>query len=114
MAEAFWRRGWVRWAAWLALLAAWTYGLLSPDAPEAVGSILPPPLRFWAAKGLHVGAYACLAFAAAWVPLCGRWLAWLGLHVVVLLSFRNRFAVLTNLTWRYLAYPRNVNVIVGN
>ena len=42
------------------------------------------------------------------------WLAWLGLHVVVLLSFRNRFAVLTNLTWRYLAYPRNVNVIVGN
>jgi len=42
------------------------------------------------------------------------WLAWLVLHVVVLLSFRNRFAVLTNLTWRYLAYPRNLNVIVGN
>ena len=79
MAEAFWRRGWFLWAAWLALLAAWTYGLLSPTAPQTVGAVLPTGLRFWAAKGLHVGAYAFLTFAVAWLPGGGRWLAWLGL-----------------------------------
>ncbi len=41
------------------------------------------------------------------------WLAWLALHVMVLLSNRNRFAVITNLAVRYLNWPRNVNVIVG-
>lgn len=42
------------------------------------------------------------------------WLAWLGLHVWVLLSKRNRFSVITNLASRYLAYPKNVNLIVGD
>jgi hypothetical protein len=36
------------------------------------------------------------------------------LHVMVLLSNRNRFAVITNLTVRYLSWPRNVNVILGD
>ena len=42
------------------------------------------------------------------------WLAWVGLHVFFLLSNRNRFAVLTNLAVRYLSWPRNTNVILGD
>ena len=68
-----------RWAGWLALLAAWTFGLLSPAAPATLGAALPSGLRFWAAKGLHLAAYAVLALAAAWLPPGGRWLAWIGL-----------------------------------
>lgn len=40
------------------------------------------------------------------------WLAWLGLHVVMLLGTRNRMATLTNLAVRYLGPSRNV--IVGD
>lgn len=79
---------------------------------------LPPTDFSYKDKGIMatIGRRAAVAQAPNLPGFTGTlaWLAWLGLHVVVLLSFRNRFAVLTNLTWRYLAYPRNVNVIVGN
>ncbi|WP_460433695.1 NAD(P)/FAD-dependent oxidoreductase [Angustibacter speluncae] len=42
------------------------------------------------------------------------WLAWVALHVFFLLSNRNRLAVMTNLAVRYLSWPRNVNVILGD
>jgi NADH dehydrogenase len=41
------------------------------------------------------------------------WLAWLGLHVVFLLGFRNRFAVLLNWAWRYIWWHRGTRVIAG-
>lgn len=41
------------------------------------------------------------------------WLAWLVLHVVVLLGRRNRAAVLLNWAWRYVAWRRGPRVIVG-
>ena len=34
------------------------------------------------------------------------WLAWLGLHLVYLMGFRNRLNVLVNWTWNYLTYDR--------
>jgi len=43
------------------------------------------------------------------------WLAWLGLHLVYLIGFRNKIVVLTNWTWRYLSWgsgPRPV--IIGD
>jgi NADH dehydrogenase len=42
------------------------------------------------------------------------WLAWLGLHVYFLLGGRNRMVTLLNLSARYLTWPRNLNVIVGD
>jgi NADH:ubiquinone reductase (H+-translocating) len=42
------------------------------------------------------------------------WLAWLGLHLVYLLGYRNRIATLINLTWRYLAWGHGGGVIVGD
>jgi NADH dehydrogenase len=39
------------------------------------------------------------------------WLAWLFLHLVLLIGFRNRFAVLLNWAWEYLFYDRPVRLI---
>jgi NADH dehydrogenase len=42
------------------------------------------------------------------------WLAWLALHIYFLLGGRNRLVTLLNLSARYLTWPRNLNVIVGD
>jgi NADH:ubiquinone reductase (H+-translocating) len=42
------------------------------------------------------------------------WLAWLALHIYFLLGGRNRVVTLLNLSARYLTWPRNLNVIVGD
>ncbi len=62
-----------------------------------------------------IGRHAAVAQLPAGISFRGwlAWLAWLGLHILFLLSNRNRFAVMTNLAVRYLNWPRNVNVIVG-
>jgi len=42
------------------------------------------------------------------------WVAWLALHIYFLLGGRNRLVTLLNLSARYLTWPRNLNVIVGD
>ncbi|MBV9161876.1 MAG: NAD(P)/FAD-dependent oxidoreductase [Pseudonocardiales bacterium] len=42
------------------------------------------------------------------------WVAWLGLHIVMLLGNRNRLSTLLNLSWRYLAWPSGNSLIVGD
>ncbi len=42
------------------------------------------------------------------------WFAWLGLHLVYLLGYRNRISTLINLSWRYLAWGHGGGVIVGD
>lgn len=41
------------------------------------------------------------------------WLAWFVLHIMFLLGFRNRAAVLLNWAWRYVAWHRGPRVIAG-
>ncbi|MEM7140307.1 MAG: NAD(P)/FAD-dependent oxidoreductase, partial [Actinomycetota bacterium] len=40
------------------------------------------------------------------------WLAWLALHLVMLIGFRNRANVLVNWAWNYLTYDRGSRVVV--
>jgi NADH:ubiquinone reductase (H+-translocating) len=40
------------------------------------------------------------------------WLAWLGLHLVYLIGFRNRLVVLLNWSWRYFNWPSGPRLIV--
>lgn len=40
------------------------------------------------------------------------WLMWLGLHLVYLIGFRNRVAVLVNWSWNYLTYDRSARTLV--
>ena len=55
--------------------------------------------------------------AVAWIfnriPLTGyiAWVAWLGLHILTLMGFRNRLNVLVNWIWNYLTYDRSVRII---
>jgi NADH dehydrogenase len=39
------------------------------------------------------------------------WLAWLGLHLVYLIGFRNRANVLVNWAWNYLTYDRGSRIL---
>ncbi len=39
------------------------------------------------------------------------WLAWLGLHLVYLIGFRNRANVLVNWAWNYLTYDRGARLL---
>jgi NADH:ubiquinone reductase (H+-translocating) len=41
------------------------------------------------------------------------WWAWLFLHVVMLIGFRNRAVVLVNWAWNYLTYDRGLRAILG-
>jgi NADH dehydrogenase len=40
------------------------------------------------------------------------WLMWLGLHLVYLIGFRNRAAVLVNWSWNYLTYDHSARTLV--
>jgi NADH:ubiquinone reductase (H+-translocating) len=42
------------------------------------------------------------------------WLAWLVLHLVMLIGFRNRANVLVNWAWNYVTYDRGSRLIVGS
>lgn len=56
--------------------------------------------------------------AVAWifykVQLTGylAWMAWLGLHLVTLMGFRNRLNVFINWVWNYFTYDRSVRIIL--
>ena len=42
------------------------------------------------------------------------WMAWLGLHIVYLMGFRNRASVLLNWTWSYLTYDRAARLLTAH
>lgn len=56
--------------------------------------------------------------AVAWIfnriMLSGwlAWVAWLGLHLLTLLGFRNRLNVFINWVWNYFTYDRSVRIIL--
>ena len=66
------------------------------------------------------GAMATIGRHATVVELPGRlkltgflgWVAWLSLHLVMLIGFRNRLNVLVNWGWNYLTYDRASRLIV--
>src|SRR2546428_4582119 len=49
------------------------------------------------------------------VRLQGRiaWWAWLVVHLVMLIGFRNRLVVLVDWAWNYFTYDRGLRAIVG-
>lgn len=56
--------------------------------------------------------------AVAWIfyrfQLTGflAWMAWLWLHLVMLMGFRNRMSVFLNWAWNYITYDRSVRIIL--
>lgn len=62
-----------------------------------------------------IGRRAAVAQLPGGVRLSGTpgWLAWLALHLVMLVGFRNRVNVLVNWAWSYFTYDRASRLIVG-
>ena len=40
------------------------------------------------------------------------WLAWMFLHLMLLVGFRNRVVVFINWLWNYVSYNRNIRLII--
>jgi NADH dehydrogenase len=60
-----------------------------------------------------IGRQEAIAELPGGVRLAGRlgWIAWLGLHVIRLMGFRNRVNVLVNWVWNYLTYDRAARLL---
>lgn len=75
-----------------------------------------PPFKYWD-KGTMatIGRSAAVAKMGA-LELTGfpAWLAWLGVHLIFLIGFRNRAAVLLQWMYSYFAYKRGARIILGN
>ena len=68
-----------------------------------------------------IGRRAAVAELAGPPPIGGMvlrgtlgWFAWLGLHLVYLIGFRNRIVVLLEWLWRYLEWPSGPRIIVAD
>jgi NADH:ubiquinone reductase (H+-translocating) len=63
-----------------------------------------------------IGRNAAVAELRGGLRLRGRlaWAAWLGLHLLYLVGFRNRLSVLLNWAWSYLTYDRGVRLVFSD
>jgi NADH dehydrogenase len=61
-----------------------------------------------------IGRAAAVAVVGG-VQLSGlvAWLAWLLVHIMFLIGFRNRFLVLFEWAWAYLSWQRGARLITG-
>ncbi len=67
------------------------------------------------------GSLATIGRAAAVAQIFGAelsgylaWLAWLFVHILFLIGFRNRIVVMINWAWAYLTYERGARLITGS
>jgi hypothetical protein len=78
-----WRKLLLRGFVWCVCVGIWTAALLTTTPIEVGKEIVPSSLDYFAAKALHVCAYAFLTVFISWLPL-RRWrwllLAFLSLH----------------------------------
>ena len=60
-----------------------------------------------------IGRHDAVAELRGGIRLTGfvGWLAWLGLHVLYLIGFRNRANVLVNWAWNYVTYDRGSRIV---
>jgi NADH dehydrogenase len=113
----------------IAAIADRTGGLLPMLAPVAMQSgahaaheivqamrgDAPRPFRY-RDKGTMatIGRRAAVAELPLRIRLSGTpaWLAWLGLHLVFLVGFRNRLSVFLNWAWSYITWDRGPRLII--
>jgi NADH dehydrogenase len=90
-------------------------------AKNIVRRLKNEPQRSFTYKGLSdrgimatIGRSRAVAWIFYRIQLTGfiAWLAWLGLHLIMLMGFRNRLNVFINWVWNYLTYDRSVRIIL--
>ena len=90
--------------------------LLSPSSRQGGDFDSRPPFHYW-----DKGSLATIGRAAA-VAQFGRihisgfvaWLAWLFIHILFLIGFRNRLLVFIQWAWSYVTYERGARLITGS
>lgn len=62
-----------------------------------------------------IGRNHAVAYVFNRIQMTGyfAWLAWLGLHLITLIGFRNRLVTLVTWTWNYIFYDRSVRLIMN-
>jgi VanZ family protein len=105
-----------RWVLWSVCLLLWTVALLTPQPMLHRLRWLPPELRFWAAKTLHVTVYGLLAVLTGWlmnVTPRSRWLL-LGLICLHALGteFGQRFVPGRTGSWRDVGLD-HLGIVLG-
>ncbi|MDW3220895.1 MAG: NAD(P)/FAD-dependent oxidoreductase [Acidimicrobiales bacterium] len=82
-----------------------------------IGETDPPGPFVYRDKGsmATIGRHAAVAELPNGMRFSGPlgWLAWLALHLVMLIGFRNRANVLVNWAWNYVTYDRGSRVVIG-
>jgi len=89
--------------------------IIAGELRLGVGHAPRPPFRYW-----DKGTMATIGRSAA-VAWIGRfkfsgllaWLAWLFVHLIFLIGFRNKLAVLLQWAYSYVAYKRGARIITG-
>jgi NADH:ubiquinone reductase (H+-translocating) len=90
--------------------------IIESELEKPVGSKNRPAFKYW-----DKGTMATIGRSAA-VAQVGRfhfsgmlaWLAWLTIHLVFLVGFRNKIAVMFQWIYSYLTYKRGARIVVGN
>ncbi len=81
----------------------------------SAGAAARPPFRYWD-KGTMatIGRSAAVA-QVGWLHLSGvvAWLAWLVIHLIFLIGFRNKAAVLLQWFYSYVTYKRGARIVIG-
>ena len=93
-------------------------GINSKHSSSSVSSsVLPPPSSVFVYNDL--GSMATIGRARAvadlgWIRMKGlvAWLAWAGLHVLQLISFRNRLRVLIEWMWYYITFQPGARLLL--
>ena len=84
-------------------------------AAPAPGHALRPPFKYWD-KGTMatIGRSAAVAFVGR-IHLSGfiAWVAWLFVHLIFLVGFRNRLSVLLQWTYSYFTYKRGARIVTS-
>ena len=81
------------------------------------GDVEPrPPFRYWDKGSLAtIGRAAAVAqFGKIHISGLIAWLAWLFVHILFLIGFRNRLLVFIQWAWSYVTYERGARLITGS
>jgi len=89
--------------------------IIRDELELGAGNAARPPFKYW-----DKGTMATIGRSAA-VAKIGKlefngflaWIAWLFVHLIFLIGFRNKLAVLLQWTYSYLAYKRGARIVTG-
>ena len=89
--------------------------LISDELELGLGRAPHPPFRYWDRGTMAtIGRSAAVAWIGK-IKISGllAWLAWLFVHLIFLIGFRNKLAVLLQWTYSYFAYKRSARIITS-